>query len=166
MNYQNLTSIASNCGLAVGLGAGVAIAAAFVGGAVTVPFAAGLVLTGSIINQLHRSMSVFGGAEASMGTGGKSQTLLDSIGLFICRKLITRSQLAHPFRYSPLVYKGKPMIGGLPNNKTDGSMIQGISTWFKETMEVDTKLYTESLYDRFLNPDNWVNYTRGDVNSR
>lgn len=90
-------------------------------------------------------------------------SLFGSIGLFIFRKLITRTQLAHPFRFSPLVLSGKPMIGGLPNRYTDGSFIQGIGDWFKETAET-IPLYLEDTYDKFKN-NYWLGHSEGDFSS-
>jgi hypothetical protein len=57
------------------------------------------------------------------------------IGTFIFSKLITRTQLAHPIRFSPLVLNGYPMIGGLPNRRTDGSFIQKLGLWKKDFQE-------------------------------
>jgi murein DD-endopeptidase MepM/ murein hydrolase activator NlpD len=90
-------------------------------------------------------------------------SLFGSVGLFIFRKLVTRTQLAHPFRFSPLVCAGKPMIGGLPNRYTDGSFIQGIGDWFKETSET-IPLYLEDTYDKFKN-NYWFGHSEGDFSS-
>ena len=76
---------------------------------------------------------------------------------------MTRTQLAHPFRFSPLVLSGKPMIGGLPNRHTDGSFIQGIGDWFKETAET-IPLYLEDTYDNFKN-NYWLGHSEGDFGS-
>jgi len=82
------------------------------------------------------------------------------VGTFILRKLVSRSQLAHPFRYSPLVKQGKPMIGGMPSRYVDGSFIQGIDRWFKETSE-SIPLYMEHLYDKIV-VNEWV-HPRGKI---
>ena len=90
-------------------------------------------------------------------------SIFGSIGLFIFRKLITRTQLAHPFRFSPLVLSGKPMIGGLPNRYTDGSFIQSIGDWFKETSE-SIPLLLQDTYDRFK-ANYWFGHSEGDFDS-
>jgi murein DD-endopeptidase MepM/ murein hydrolase activator NlpD len=87
-------------------------------------------------------------------------SLFGSIGVFIFRKLITRTQLAHPFRFSPLVLSGKPMIGGLPNRYTDGSFIQAVGNWFKETSET-IPLFLEDTYDKFKT-NYWPGHSQGD----
>jgi len=81
-------------------------------------------------------------------------------GAFIMRKLITRSQTAHPFRYSPLVKQGKPMIGGFPSRYVDGSFIQGIDRYFKENAE-SIPLYLDHLYDKIVVND-WI-HVRGKI---
>ena len=88
-----------------------------------------------------------------------TNSLSGLLGIFIFRKLITRTQLAHPFRFSPLVLGGKPMIGGLPNRHTDGGFIQGIEKWFKETGE-KIPLYLSDVYDK-LKPNEWFRHTQG-----
>jgi len=86
------------------------------------------------------------------------------LGIFIFRKLLTRSQLAHPFRYSPLVKNGKPMLGGLPSKKIDGSFITGVKKWFKEAAE-GTPLFLEDAYDR-MSLSTWWSPTWGDMGAR
>jgi len=86
-----------------------------------------------------------------------SNTIFGSIGVFIFRKLVTRTQLAHPFRFSPLVLAGKPMIGGLPNRHTDGGFIQSIGDWIKDA-DKSRPLLLEDTYDKFKAnywPGNW-----------
>lgn len=90
-------------------------------------------------------------------------SIFGSIGLFIFRKLITRTQLAHPFRFSPLVLSGKPMIGGLPNRYTDGSFIQSIGDWFKET-DKSIPLLVKDTYDSFK-ANYWFGHSEGDFDS-
>ena len=68
--------------------------------------------------------------------------------------MVTRSQLAHPFRYSPLTQQGKPMVGGMPSKYIDGSFIQGIKRWRKETSE-SIPLYLEDLYDKIV-VNKWI----------
>lgn len=104
----------------------------------------------------------FSSSENSIGiTNGGTFGLL---GLFFFRKLVTRTQMAHPFRFSPLVMGAKPMIGGLPNRRTDGSFIQGIGKWFKESAD-GLPLLVEDTRDR-MNPNNWIGYLgQGDLAS-
>jgi murein DD-endopeptidase MepM/ murein hydrolase activator NlpD len=90
-------------------------------------------------------------------------SLFGSIGVFIFRKLVTRTQLAHPFRFSPLVLSGKPMIGGLPNRHTDGNFIQSIGDWFKETEETIPLLISDT-YDSFKT-NYWFGHSEGDFDT-
>lgn len=90
-------------------------------------------------------------------------SIFGSVGVFIFRKLITRTQLAHPFRFSPLVLSGKPMIGGLPNRHTDGSFIQSIGDWFKETSD-SIPLLLQDTYDKFK-ANYWFGHSEGDFDS-
>jgi hypothetical protein len=101
----------------------------------------------------------FNSAENSTGHGNVGNSSL--LGIFIFRKLLTRSQLAHPFRYSPLVKHGKPMLGGLPNRLIDGSFIQGIGTWMKEATD-GTELMIEDAYNRY-HPNKWVGRYQGSL---
>lgn len=103
----------------------------------------------------------FNSSENSIGVNGDT-SLFGLTGTFIFRKLITRTQLAHPFRFSPLVLGAKPMIGGLPNRRTDGSFIQGIGKWFKEAQE-GLPLLIDDTRDR-MNPHNWI-HMQGDLGS-
>jgi murein DD-endopeptidase MepM/ murein hydrolase activator NlpD len=76
------------------------------------------------------------------------------IGTFIFSKLITRTQLAHPVRFSPLVLNGYPMIGGLPNRRTDGSFIQQLGIWKKDFNE-GLPLLIQDTRDK-LQPGYWT----------
>jgi len=75
------------------------------------------------------------------------------IGTFILDKLLTRSQLAHPLRFSPLVLQGKPMLGGVPTRSNKGSFAQSVARWSSRT-RATSPLYAEHLYDK-INPNNW-----------
>ena len=93
-----------------------------------------------------------------------SSTAFGVIGAFIFKKLVTRSQLAHPFRYSPLVKSGNAMIGGLPIKENEGTFIQSIGEevrkWAKEADEGIGLMLTD-LYDKH-HPNQWVGRTQGD----
>jgi murein DD-endopeptidase MepM/ murein hydrolase activator NlpD len=102
---------------------------------------------------------LFNHSEGAVGTQGAT-TVTGLLGVFIFRKLITRTQLAHPFRFSPLVLNGKPMVGGLPNRYTDGSFIQRAGKWFKEFDET-VPLYLGDIYDK-LHPNSWAGHSQGD----
>lgn len=83
-------------------------------------------------------------------------------GVFIFRKLFTRTQLAHPFRYSPLVKNGKPMLGGVSFiRQTGGSFIQKAGDWFTEVAE-GGGLLADDLYDSY-GPPNFINRQTGSV---
>jgi len=95
---------------------------------------------------------------------GTSNTAFGMIGTFIFKKLITRSQLAHPFRYSPLVKGGNAMVAGLPIKKTEGTFVQSIGDeivkWAKEADE-GIGLMLSDVYDKYQ-PNAWVGRTQGD----
>jgi murein DD-endopeptidase MepM/ murein hydrolase activator NlpD len=93
----------------------------------------------------------------------QGSSVFGSVGTFIFRKLITRTQLAQPFRFSPLVLSGKPMIGGLPNKHTDGSFLQPINDWFKESAE-SIPIYIDDTYDKFK-ANYWFGNSTGDFST-
>ncbi len=104
---------------------------------------------------------LFNSSENSLGQSG-SQTPFGMVGTFIFRKLITRTQLAHPFRFSPLVLGGYPMVGGLPNRRSDGTFIQKLGKWFKDSNE-GIGLLLDDTMDR-MNPNNWLGQLgEGDI---
>lgn len=127
---------------AIGAAAGLAISG---------PVGAATVLASYAFSPI--SAMFFNSAESSIGVTG-SNNPFGLVGTFIFRKLIARTQLAHPFRFSPLVLNNKPMIGGLPNRKVDNSFIQEVGNWFKEAAG-DAPLLIEDLSDR-IKPNNWV----------
>lgn len=104
--------------------------------------------------------ALFNSGENTLGTGGNA-TILGAVGTFVFRKMITRTQLAHPFRYSPLVKNGKPMIGGFPNKITDGSFIQGIKTWFKDFNQ-NVPLLIDDYYNK-IHPNRWIGQSQGSL---
>lgn len=109
---------------------------------------------GPIANMVFNGPSNAMDQETSSGAFGM-------VGAFIFRKLITRTQLAQPFRYSPLTKNGKPMIGGTPGRKVDGSFVQGIRKWAKEADE-GISLMLEDFYYK-IRPNNWLNQTQGSA---
>lgn len=104
----------------------------------------------------------FNAEEHSLGTG-HSTNPFNLTGTFIFKKLLTRSQLAHPFRYSPLVKNGKPMLGGLPSSKIHGSFTQGIKKWAKDS-DRGIRLLLEDTYDKFR-ISNWWGHWQGSASS-
>ncbi len=103
----------------------------------------------------------FNGSETSLGIDGSSSPF-GFAGVFVFSKLITRTQLAHPFRFSPLVMGAKPMVGGLPNRRTDGTFIQVGGKWIKEYAD-GLPLLVEDVRDR-MSPNNWIGYLgQGDL---
>jgi LAS superfamily LD-carboxypeptidase LdcB len=102
----------------------------------------------------------FNSAEHTLSTGTNNSPLA-LIGTFVFKKLITRTQLAHPFRFSPLVLQSHPMIGGLPNRKTDGGFFQPFGEWKKDFKDYSSQ-YLEHLMDKF-NPNNWLDKSEGDI---
>ena len=65
---------------------------------------------------------------------------MDDFGLFLGRKHITRTQMAQLLEYSPLVVRGRPLLGGISTRiKEPGSFIQtwvdGKLKWMREGKE-------------------------------
>lgn len=102
----------------------------------------------------------YNSTENTAGTG-RAETPWGLIGAFIFRKLITRTQLAHPFRYSPLVKHGRPMVGGLPIKKNKGSFISTVNKWAREADE-GIGLLWDDLYDS-ISPSNWWTAEQGSL---
>ena len=94
--------------------------------------------------------------EGSMGWG-------DDFALMIMRKFITRTQMAQLLEYSPLVVRGRPLLGGIPTRTKDpGSFIQ---TWIdgklKWIREGDAARPIEEIEEAMRNnPDNYPDYVR------
>jgi murein DD-endopeptidase MepM/ murein hydrolase activator NlpD len=80
------------------------------------------------------------------------------IGGFIFSKFITRTQVAHPMRYSPLVKGGKPMLGGLPK-QLDSTFIQKVGKYAKSSYK-GGKLLLDDTTDKY-SPGNWIGRTTG-----
>lgn len=114
-----------------------------------------LALIGSATNMAFTPIAnmFFNSGEHSVGDSGHSTNPLAMIGAFIFRKQVTRSQLAHPFRYSPLVKSGKPMLGGTPCRLTDGGFLQGLDKWAKAADD-GIELLVEDIWDN-IRPNNW-----------
>ena len=104
----------------------------------------------------------FNAEEHTLGTG-HSTNPFTLTGTFIFKKLLTRSQLAHPIRYSPLVKHGKPMLGGLPSEKVHGSFTQGIKKWAKDS-DRGIRLLLSDTYDKFR-ISNWWGHWQGSATS-
>jgi hypothetical protein len=92
-------------------------------------------------------------AENSLGVEG-SRDLFSAIGVMIFRSAIIRTQLANPFRFMPLTFHGKPMVGGLPNRRLDLGIINKASRWFKEAKQ-NAPLLLGEFYDK-MNPNNLI----------
>ena len=129
------------------LTAGLVTAASHMGDVLSVVTAP---IGGMGLSTLSMASSMSDSVDNSVGNPINTHGLL---GTFIFRKLTSRSQLAHLFHYSPLVLQGKPLIGGLPTKRNDGSWIQGIGRWFKDANE-STPLYLDHFYDT-IDPNNW-----------
>ena len=114
--------------------------------------------------------AIAGGAYAIAGAFGLindeadeegSQGWLDDLGLFMFRKHITRTQMAHLFEYSPLIVRGRPLLGGLPTRtKAPGSFMQGWwddkIKWWNEGKEARPILDFE--LQMLNNPENFPDY--------
>ena len=136
-------------------GAAVGIAAGVGGGAVAAGFGAAALALNVAFTPVANMF--FNSTESSVGQGGSSAFGL--IGTFFFKKLITRSQLAHPFRYSPLVKHGRAMVGALPNRRTGGTFVQSINRWAKEADE-GIGLMLHDVNDK-IRPNNWLGKWQG-----
>lgn len=144
-------------------GAAVALEAGAVGvaAAPVVPIIAGAVILNFAFSPI--AAMFFNSDINSLGEEGGS-TALGMIGTFIFRKWITRTQLAHPFRFSPLTLGGKPMVGGLPNRRSNGTFVQRMNKWTKDAGD-GIGLIIDDTIDR-LHPNNWLgNLGEGDLNT-
>lgn len=124
---------------------------------------AGTALKGAALGAAGLSVianAVFNQSELAIGAGTSSNPF-GLVGAFIFRKLLTRSQLEHPFRYSPLVKGGQPMIGGLPTRKVDGSFIMGFRKFFKDGVP-GFKLLVDEVIDEY-SPSNLFGNTQGSL---
>lgn len=101
----------------------------------------------------------FNSSENAIGGAGSGNTLFGLVGTFIFRKQITRTQLAHPFRYSALVKNGKPMLGGLPSRKLDGSFVQSVHGFYKD-YDKNVPLAMEDFFDK-ISPSRYVGHSTG-----
>jgi hypothetical protein len=97
------------------------------------------------------------------GIAGPFDTILlhptKMLGTFIWRKFLTKSQLAHPFRFSPLLKGGKPMLGGFPSKIIDNGFIQRADRWIKDFDE-NIGLAMDDFYDK-IQPSNWAHTSTG-----
>lgn len=100
----------------------------------------------------------FNSSEIALGQDPSSNPL-KLVGAFIFSKAITRTQLAHPFRYSPLVKNGQPMLGGLPK-QLDTTFIQGVNKWVKDGYKGARLLLSDTM-DK-INPNNWIGHSTGN----
>ena len=158
IGLQSLPSLLSNAGTGAVAGAGISLAAGAPLAAVTALGVSGALLSDLAFSPIANM--IFNSSEHTLSQGA-STSPFGLVGAFIFRKLITRTQLAHPFRFSPLVKNSRAMVGGLPNRKTDGSFLQGIKTWAKEADD-GFPLWFEDTYDR-LHPNNWFGHSQGSI---
>jgi hypothetical protein len=108
----------------------------------------------------------FNASSSSLNSNSKYSyqfTPAGMLGLFIFKKLVTRTQLAHPFTFSPLVMNGKPMVGGLPNRITDGSFTQRLDGWVKD-LSKNAPLLIEDYYTK-MTPSYWANSSQGSLSN-
>lgn len=152
--FTSPNSTETNVELAVGAGL-VAFGAAAAGitfGSVLLPALAVGLAANAVFTPL--SYAFFNSSENAVSVDG-NHSLFGLLGTFVFRKLITRTQLAHPLRYSPLTLQGKPLIGGLPNRYTDGNFFSPVGRWFKEAASA-APLWVEDAHDR-MKLNNWFN---------
>jgi len=108
----------------------------------------------------------FNSGEHALGQGASTDPL-KMLGCFVFRKYITRTQMAQPFRYSPLVHHGQALLGGLPSKKTGGGFWQAPGEWISDTIRA-LPTAMEDWYDNMnpsdLAPWNWLKDTQGKIN--
>lgn len=156
IGMQSLSSLVQKAPATSGLVAGAAIlgAAGAFAGAGTVAAASVGVLSALNIAYTPLSYIFFNSSANAIGQSG-NHSLFGLVGTFIGRKLAARTQLEHPFRFSPLVLNNKPMIGGLPNRYNDGTFFTPPGRWFKEAA-ASAPLFIDNIRDR-LKLSNWFN---------
>lgn len=113
---------------------------------------------GTFLSAAPLSNMFFNSSEISTGSDPTANPF-KLVGTFLFKKLVTRTQLAHPMRYSPLVHHGRPMLGGLPE-QLDITFTQGIEKWFKDARK-GAKLLLEDTVDKY-NPNSWVGHSVGN----
>jgi hypothetical protein len=156
MGLQSLPSVLSTQGNVLVAGAGLAAVAGAPLGTAAAVAGAGFLIGSTAFSPIANAFFNGDSNALDQSTSGNPFAMA---GTFIFRKLITRSQLAYPFRASPLVKNGKPMIGGLPHKRTDGSFVQGIRKWFKDSFD-GVPLLLEDWYDK-INPNSWYGRSTG-----
>jgi murein DD-endopeptidase MepM/ murein hydrolase activator NlpD len=102
----------------------------------------------------------FNSTENTLSTGTNNGPF-SLLGLFVFKKLITKTQLAHPFRFSPLVLQTHPMIGGLPNRRTGGGFFQPLGDFIQDYKDYGMQ-YFEYLADK-ISPQSWLGKSEGKI---
>jgi murein DD-endopeptidase MepM/ murein hydrolase activator NlpD len=120
--------------------------------------------TAPITAMVFGAGNIFGDPSANAIGATSPSSFGGLVGAFIYRKLFMRTQLAHPFRFSPLVHHGKPLLGGANSiRKTSGSFIQRVDKWLEDTNK-DAGLYIDHLKDT-MNPNNWFGNSTGSFSA-
>lgn len=99
------------------------------------------------------------GQAAMLGKATPS-TIRGTMGYMVMRNFITRTQFAHPLRYNPLNYMGRPMLGGLPHRVLDSSFLNmlGIKKFFRESEEF-AGLFLDYAYGKLTVINRWAGST-------
>ena len=102
----------------------------------------------------------FNSTDSAIGADGPG-SLTGFLGTFIWNKLATRTQFAHPLRYSPVVVHGQALAGGVPLDRLDCGFFQSIKNFIKDTGK-SSKLYLTDMYEQ-ISPNNWFGHRQGDA---
>lgn len=143
---RNASTIAQVAGIGLAIGGGILTFGA-------IPAAVTALVAAPVANMFFNSSEIALGLEPSANP-------LKLIGSFIFSKALTRTQLAHPVRYSPLVKSGQPMLGGIPK-QLDVTFVQGIKKFFKDGYR-GGRLLISDTFDK-LNPNSWVGKSTGSL---
>lgn len=163
IGLQSLPSMLTKTNQAAGAGALAAGSVAAAGTGATVAAAAAAVGASALafnIGFTPVANLFFNSSEHALSQGA-STSPFGMMGAFIFKKLITRSQLAHPFRYSPLVKGGQAMVAGLPIHRNKGSFVQDLKEWAQEADE-GIGMMLNDLYED-LSPNNWFGRSQGNL---
>jgi len=99
----------------------------------------------------------------TLGKNNSGSSAVGLIGTFVGKWAVTRSQLAHPFRFHPLVLSGNVLLGGMPNKKPGGLSnlyTQYISEPYKDAKEGFPLLVQDTW--QTMDPNNWWGKWQGD----
>lgn len=85
------------------------------------------------------------------------------IGGFIAAKLVNYSQFRHPITFSPLIYKGRPMMAGVASKQINNTWVHRLDKWWKDGVK-GFPLVIEDWFENMTplrSAADWVDHTFG-----